>query len=109
MERVFKALGDPYRRILLDRLFERDGQTLAELDAAIPQMTRFGVMKHLKVLEAAHLITAHRFGRTKLHYINPLPIRLVLSSLKSLVETGAALTLPGSEHEPNDGKEQKRP
>ena len=78
MERVFKALSDPHRRLLLDRLFERDGQTLSELDAQLPQMTRFGVMKHLRVLEAAGLVTTHRAGREKLHYLNPVPIRLVL-------------------------------
>ncbi len=78
MEAVFKALSDPARRLLLDRLFERDGQTLTELEAQLPGMTRFGVMKHLRVLEAAGLVTTHRAGRTKLHYLNPVPIRLVL-------------------------------
>lgn len=78
MEPVFKALSDPGRRLLLDHLFERDGQTLTELDAALPHMTRFGVMKHLRVLESAHLVTSRRVGRQKLHYLNPVPIRLVL-------------------------------
>jgi uncharacterized protein YndB with AHSA1/START domain len=78
VELIFKALGDSHRRLLLDRLFERDGQTLAELDAALPNMTRFGVMKHLNVLETANLVTVRRVGRHKLHYLNPVPIHLVL-------------------------------
>ena len=78
MEAVFKALSDPNRRLLLDRLFERDGQTLTELEAELPAMTRFGVMKHLRVLEAAGLVTTRRAGREKFHYLNPIPIRLVL-------------------------------
>jgi uncharacterized protein YndB with AHSA1/START domain/DNA-binding transcriptional ArsR family regulator len=78
VEGVFKALGDPSRRLLLDRLFERDGQALTELEAELPGMTRFGVMKHLRALEAAGLVTTRRSGREKLHYLNPVPIRLVL-------------------------------
>ncbi|HEX5479637.1 MAG TPA: SRPBCC domain-containing protein [Dehalococcoidia bacterium] len=78
MEAVFKALADSHRRTLLDRLFERDGQTLLELEAALPEMTRFGVMKHLRVLEGAGLVVTRREGREKLHYLNPVPIRLVL-------------------------------
>ena len=73
---VFKALADPTRRELLDELFERDGQSLSELEARLP-MTRFGVMKHLKVLEEAGLVTTRRRGREKLHFLNPVPIRLV--------------------------------
>src|SRR5437868_2672388 len=72
---VFRALGDPSRRLLLDRLFERDGQTLGELCSYLPGMTRFGVMRHLDVLEAADLITTRRAGREKRHYLNPVPIR----------------------------------
>jgi uncharacterized protein YndB with AHSA1/START domain/DNA-binding transcriptional ArsR family regulator len=72
---VFRALGDPSRRRLLDRLFERDGQTLGELCSYLPEMTRFGVMRHLDVLEAADLITTRRAGREKRHYLNPVPIR----------------------------------
>ena len=63
MELIFKALGDRHRRLLLDRLLERDGQTLGELDAALPNMTRFGVMKHLGVLQTANLVTVRRVGR----------------------------------------------
>jgi DNA-binding transcriptional ArsR family regulator len=74
---VFKALADPSRRLLLDSLFETDGQTLSELAAQLPAMTRFGVMKHLRTLEAAGLVTSHKTGRERLHYLNPLPIRLI--------------------------------
>jgi DNA-binding transcriptional ArsR family regulator len=76
MDEVFKALGDPTRRALLDRLFEKDGQTLSALERRMP-MTRFGVMKHLKVLEEANLVVTRRRGREKLHFLNPVPIRLV--------------------------------
>ena len=73
---VFKALADPTRRRLLDELFERDGQTLSALEQRLP-MTRFGVAKHLGVLEAAGLVTTRRRGREKLHFLNPVPIREV--------------------------------
>jgi len=75
-DRVFKALADPTRRSLLDRLFERDGRTLTELEEGAG-MTRFGVMKHLRILEDAGLVVTRRSGREKLHYLNPVPIRLV--------------------------------
>lgn len=74
---VFRALGDPSRRLLLDRLFERDGQTLGALCEHLPGMTRFGVMRHLEVLESADLVTTRRDGRAKRHYLNPVPIRLM--------------------------------
>jgi uncharacterized protein YndB with AHSA1/START domain len=77
MALVFRALADPGRRVLLDRLFERDGQTLGELCSALPEMTRFGVMKHLDVLESARLVTTQKVGREKRHYLDPVPIRLV--------------------------------
>lgn len=73
---VFRALGDPTRRFLLDLLYERDGQTLTELESGL-EMTRFGVMKHLKVLEEANLVVTRRSGREKLHFLNPIPIRMV--------------------------------
>ncbi len=76
MDAVFKALGDPTRRLLLDWLFERDGRTLSELESGL-EMSRFGVMKHLRVLEEAGLVLTRRRGREKLHYLNPVPIRLV--------------------------------
>ena len=75
-DRVFKALADPTRRFLLDLLFERDGRTLTELESGL-EMTRFGVMKHLKVLEEAGLVVTRRHGREKLHYLNAVPIRLI--------------------------------
>jgi DNA-binding transcriptional ArsR family regulator len=75
-DRVFKALADPTRRCLLDRLFERDGRTLTELASEVA-MTRFGVMKHLRVLEEANLVVTHKSGREKLHFLNPIPIRLI--------------------------------
>jgi uncharacterized protein YndB with AHSA1/START domain len=77
MAPVFRALADPNRRVLLDRLFERDGQTLGELCAYLPEMTRFGVMKHLGVLEESDLVTTRKDGREKRHFLNPVPIRLV--------------------------------
>jgi uncharacterized protein YndB with AHSA1/START domain len=76
-EEVFRALADANRRTLLDRLFGRDGQALGELETALPGMTRFGVMKHLRVLEQANLVTTRRDGRRKLHFLNPVPIRLI--------------------------------
>src|SRR4030088_2833749 len=76
MDLVFKALADPTRRSLLDELFEQDGQSLSALEQRLP-MTRFGVMKHLKLLEDAGLVTTRKHGREKLHFLNPVPIRLV--------------------------------
>ena len=100
MEAVFKALADPNRRLLLDKLFERDGQTLRKLTGHL-EMSRYGVMKHLAVLEGAGLVSTRKVGREKFHYLNPLPIRAVqerwlskysarwadaLGSLKTLLE-----------------------
>jgi uncharacterized protein YndB with AHSA1/START domain len=76
MDEVFRALADPTRRDLLDRLFRQDGQTLRALAADYP-MTRIGVMKHLQILEDARLVVTRRRGREKLHFLNPIPIRLV--------------------------------
>ena len=75
-DRVFKALADPTRRFLLDLLFQGDGRTLTELESEL-EMTRFGVMKHLRVLEEAGLVVARRSGREKHHFLNPVPIRLI--------------------------------
>jgi DNA-binding transcriptional ArsR family regulator len=75
-DRVFKALADPTRRHLLDRLYARDGRTLLELESELA-MTRFGVMKHLRVLEDAGLVVTQRSGREKLHFLNRVPIRLI--------------------------------
>ncbi|MPZ15194.1 MAG: helix-turn-helix domain-containing protein [Chloroflexi bacterium] len=76
MDAVFRALADPTRRTLLDELFAQDGQTLSAIERRLP-MTRFGVMKHLRVLEEAGLVVTKRRGREKLHFLNPVPIRLV--------------------------------
>ena len=75
-DQVFRALADPTRRYLLDRLFEREGLTLTELESEL-EMTRFGVMKHLRLLEEAGLVVSRRSGREKLHFLNPVPIRLI--------------------------------
>ena len=76
MDEVFKAMADPTRRELLDRLFKEDGQTLSALEEGLP-MTRFGVMKHLRLLEEANLVVTRKRGREKLHFLNPVPIRQV--------------------------------
>ncbi len=74
---MFKALADSTRRHLLDVLFARDGRTLTELEAEVEDMTRFGVMKHLRVLEEAGLVVTRKSGREKLHFLNPVPIRQI--------------------------------
>src|SRR4030088_1899624 len=76
MDEVFRALADPTRRSLLDELFKQDGQTLTSLEERLP-MTRFGVMKHLRLLESAGLVVTRRSGREKLHFLNTVPIQLV--------------------------------
>jgi DNA-binding transcriptional ArsR family regulator len=94
MDEVFRALADPTRRQLLDELYKRDGQTLTELESRLP-MSRFGVMKHLKVLEEAHLVTTRKRGREKLHFLNPVPIRLVHDRWVSKYAEPRAATLTG--------------
>ena len=94
MDAIFKALADPTRRSLLDELFEQDGQTLSALEERLP-MTRFGVMKHLGVLEDAGLITTRKQGREKLHFLNPVPIRLVHDRWVSKYAEPWAATLSG--------------
>jgi uncharacterized protein YndB with AHSA1/START domain len=94
MDEVFKALADPTRRSLLDRLYSEDGQTLKALEAGVP-MTRIGVMKHLRVLEDAGLVVTRRRGREKLHYLNPVPIRLVHDRWVSKYAEPWAATLTG--------------
>ena len=91
-DRVFKALADPTRRFLLDLLFTRDGRTLTELESEQESMTRFGVMKHLKVLEEAGLVVTRRSGREKLHFLNPVPIRLIHDRWISRYTENAPLT-----------------
>ncbi|MGA8046929.1 MAG: metalloregulator ArsR/SmtB family transcription factor [Dermatophilaceae bacterium] len=79
-DRVFKALADPTRRLLLDALFVRGGRTLSELEAVVAEhteMTRFGVSKHLRLLEQAGLVVTRKQGREKLHHLNPVPIRSI--------------------------------
>jgi uncharacterized protein YndB with AHSA1/START domain len=94
MDAVFRALADPTRRRLLDALFKEDGQTLGALEARLP-MTRFGVMKHLRVLEKARLVVTRRRGREKLHFLNPVPIRLVHDRWVSKYAEPWAATLSG--------------
>jgi uncharacterized protein YndB with AHSA1/START domain len=94
MDNVFRALADPTRRSLLDELFKEDGQTLSALEERLP-MTRFGVMKHLKVLEHAHLVTTRKRGREKLHFLNPVPIQLVHDRWVSKYAAPWAETLTG--------------
>lgn len=106
---VFKALNDPSRRLLLDALFVEDGQTLGDLTDLLPKMTRFGVMNHLSILEDAGLVTTHKVGRRKLHYLNPVPIQMVqerwitkfaerkvrtMTQLKSELESAASNAAP---------------
>jgi DNA-binding transcriptional ArsR family regulator len=74
---VFKALADPTRRAVLDALFVEDGQSLSRLCELFPELTRFGVMKHVRVLEDANLLTTMKVGRTKLHHLNPVPIHQI--------------------------------
>jgi uncharacterized protein YndB with AHSA1/START domain/DNA-binding transcriptional ArsR family regulator len=98
MDAVFKALADPTRRGLLDALFRQDGQTLSELEGRVP-MTRFGVMKHLRLLEEAHLVTTRRRGREKLHFLNRVPIRLIHDRWVSKYAEPWAATLTGLKRE----------
>jgi uncharacterized protein YndB with AHSA1/START domain/DNA-binding transcriptional ArsR family regulator len=98
MDTVFKALADPTRRNLLDELFAHDGQTLSALEARLP-MTRFGVMKHLRVLEEAGLVTTQRRGREKFHFLNPVPVRLIHDRWVSKFAEPWAATLTGLKRE----------
>jgi uncharacterized protein YndB with AHSA1/START domain len=106
MDEVFRALADPTRRSLLDELFRQDGQTLSALEQRLP-MTRFGVMKHLRVLEEAHLVTTKRHGREKLHFLNPVPIRLVHDRWVSKYAEPWAATLSGLKHRLEDKTMEK--
>jgi uncharacterized protein YndB with AHSA1/START domain len=94
VDAVFRALADPTRRSLLDELFREDGQTLNALEERF-SMTRFGVMKHLKQLEEAGLVVTKRRGREKLHFLNPVPIRLVHDRWVSKYAEPWAATLSG--------------
>src|SRR5438270_4917193 len=97
MDEVFRALSDPTRRSLLDELFTQDGQTLSAVEGRLP-MSRFGVMKHLRVLEEAGLVVTRRRGREKLHFLNPVPIRLVHDRWVSKYAEPWAATLTGLKH-----------
>ncbi|HEX3316868.1 MAG TPA: metalloregulator ArsR/SmtB family transcription factor [Solirubrobacteraceae bacterium] len=106
MDEVFRALADPTRRSLLDELYQQDGQTLGALERRLP-MTRFGVMKHLRVLEEAHLVTTRKRGREKLHFLNPVPIRLVHDRWVSKYAEPWAATLTGLKRELEDRPMEK--
>jgi uncharacterized protein YndB with AHSA1/START domain len=105
MDAVFRALADPTRRSLLDELFKQDGQTLSALERRLP-MTRFGVMKHLRVLEEAGLVTTKKKGREKLHFLNPVPIRLVHNRWVSKYAEPWAAALSGLKKRLEDGMEK---
>ncbi len=106
MDELFKALADATRRSLLDELFKKDGQTLSELEKPLA-MTRFGVMKHLKLLEEAGLVVTERRGREKLHFLNPIPIRLIHDRWVSKYTEPWAAALSGLKHElENEPKEK---
>jgi uncharacterized protein YndB with AHSA1/START domain len=106
MDAVFRALADPTRRSLLDELFKQDGQTLSALEQRLP-MSRFGVMKHLRLLEEAGLVTTRRRGREKLHFLNPVPIRLVHDRWVSKYAEPWAATLTGLKHRLEDKTMEK--
>jgi uncharacterized protein YndB with AHSA1/START domain len=105
MDEVFRALADPTRRSLLDELFKQDGQSLSVLERRLP-MTRFGVMKHLRVLEEAGLVVTKRRGREKLHFLNPVPIRLVHDRWVSKYAEPWAATLSGLKRRLEDSMEK---
>src|SRR3954465_9904183 len=95
---VFRALAAPTRRELLDELRRKDGKSLSELESRLP-MSRFGVMKHLGVLEEANLVVSRRSGRQKLHFLNPVPIRLIYDRWVSKYAEPLAATLSGIQRE----------
>jgi uncharacterized protein YndB with AHSA1/START domain len=107
MDAVFKALADPTRRKLLDRLYEQDGQSLSALERRLP-MTRIGVMKHLRVLEEAGLVKTKRRGREKLHFLNPVPIRLVHDRWVSKYAERWAATLTGLKRKLEEEEEMEK-
>src|SRR6266852_2603259 len=106
MDDVFRALADPTRRSLLDELFREDGQTLSALERRLP-MTRFGVMKHLRLLEEAGLVVTKRRGREKLHFLNAVPIRLVHDRWVSKYAAPWAATLSDLKHTLEDQTMEK--
>jgi DNA-binding transcriptional ArsR family regulator len=98
VDEVFRALSDPTRRELLDALHAQDAQTLGELEGRF-EMSRFGVMKHLRVLQEANLVLIERRGRKKLHYLNPVPIRLIHDRWVSKFAEPMTATLTGLKRE----------
>lgn len=106
MDAVFKALADPTRRRLLDMLFRRDGQTLSQLERRLA-MTRFGVMKHLRVLEAARLVVTRRRGREKLHFLNAVPIRQIHDRWIDKYSAPMAAMLTGLKKDLEEGSMEK--
>jgi uncharacterized protein YndB with AHSA1/START domain len=100
---VFRALADPTRRLLLDRLVEREGRNLQDLQGEVPGMTRFGVMKHLRTLEAAGLVVTRKVGREKLHYLNTVPIQLIRDRWVSRYSLPRAMALSGLKAELEGG------
>jgi DNA-binding transcriptional ArsR family regulator len=105
---VFRALAAPTRRRLLDELRRQDGQTLSELGSELP-MSRFGVMKHLGVLEEANLVVTRKRGREKLHFLNPVPIRLIYDRWVSKYAEPLAATLSGIKRELEDDEHGEVP
>jgi uncharacterized protein YndB with AHSA1/START domain len=106
MDLVFKALADPTRRRLLDMLFRRDGQTLGQLEQRL-EMTRFGVMKHMRVLEKARLVVTKKRGREKLHFLNAVPIRQVHDRWIDKYSANVASLLVGLKKEIEEGQMEK--
>ena len=106
-DRVFRALADPVRRLLLDRLFERDGRSIKEAGTGL-EMTRFGVAKHLRVLEAAGLVSTRRIGRERLHYLNPVPIQQIHERWVSKYAAGWAQVMTGLKSELEEEKVKPR-
>jgi DNA-binding transcriptional ArsR family regulator len=103
-DEVFRALADPTRRLLLDALFNRDGRTLNDLGGEVNGMTRFGVMKHLRVLESAGLVTTRKVGREKFHYLNPVPVQLIHDRWVSKYTRKRAAALTGLKRELEGGR-----
>jgi DNA-binding transcriptional ArsR family regulator len=107
MEEVFRALADPSRRALLDRLFTAGGQTLGGLAAGMP-MSRQAVAKHLAILEAANLVSVHWRGREKLHYLNPVPIGEIVKRWVGKFEDARIEALTGLKSHAEKQKEEKK-
>ena len=109
MDETFAAINDDGRRLLLDALFERDGQTLVELAALLPDMTRQGVMNHLRILESAGMVMTHKVGRQKFHYLNPVPIQLISDRWISKYAAPRADTLVGIKDRAEKGNVMEQP